>query len=121
MRRAAQAGLLGYLPQCGSFGFSIVVRELVVMGRYRHHGPLSAYAPLDYALADAALERVGMTQLTTRDFAHLSGAEQQLVWLAQLSLQDAQVYLPDEPTYQLDVYLLLPGIWLRARLGLRIG
>ena len=121
MRRAAQAGLLGYLLQCGSFGFSIVVRELVVMGRYRHHGPLSAYAPLDYALADAALERVGMTQLTTRDFAHLSGAEQQLVWLAQLSLQDAQVYLPDEPTYQLDVYLLLPGIWLRARLGLRIG
>ena len=121
MRRAAQAGLLGYLPQCGSFGFSIVMRELVVMDRYRHHGPLSAYAPLDYALADAALERVGMTQLTTRDFAQLSGAEQQLVWLAQLSLQDAQVYLPDEPTYQLDVYLLLPGIWLRARLGLRIG
>jgi iron complex transport system ATP-binding protein len=104
LRRAATAGLLGYLPQRGSIGFSIAVRELVVMGRYRHHGLLSAYAPVDYALADAALARVGMAHLAQRDFAQLSGGEQQLVWLAQLSLQDAQVYLLDEPTQQLDPY-----------------
>ena len=104
LRRAATAGLLGYLPQRGSIGFSITVRELVVMGRYRHHGLLSAYAPADYALADAALARVGMAHLAQRDFAQLSGGEQQLVWLAQLSLQDAQMYLLDEPTQQLDPY-----------------
>ena len=104
LRRAASAGLLGYLPQRGSIDFSITVRELVVMGRYRHHGLLSAYAPADYALADAALARVGMAHLAARDFTQLSGGEQQLVWLAQLSLQDAQVYLLDEPTQQLDVY-----------------
>ena len=104
LRQAAAAGLLGYLPQRGSIGFAIAVRELVVMGRYRHHGLLSAYAPADYALADAALARVGMAHLAGRDFTQLSGGEQQLVWLAQLSLQDAQVYLLDEPTQQLDVY-----------------
>ena len=104
LRRAAAAGLLGYLPQRGSLDFAIAVRELVVMGRYRHHGLLSAYAPADYALADAALARVGMAHLAARDFTQLSGGEQQLVWLAQLSLQDAQVYLLDEPTQQLDVY-----------------
>jgi iron complex transport system ATP-binding protein len=104
LHRPATAGLLGYLPQRGSIGFSIAVRELVVMGRYRHHGLLSAYAPADYALADAALARVGMAHLAARDFTQLSGGEQQLVWLAQLSLQDAQVYLLDEPTQQLDVY-----------------
>ena len=104
LRRAASAGLLGYLPQRGSIDFAIAVRELVVMGRYRHHGLLSAYAPADYALADAALARVGMAHLAGRDFTQLSGGEQQLVWLAQLSLQDAQVYLLDEPTQQLDVY-----------------
>ena len=104
LRRAASAGLLGYLPQRGSLDFAIAVRELVVMGRYRHHGLLSAYAPADYALADAALARVGMAHLAARDFTQLSGGEQQLVWLAQLSLQDAQVYLLDEPTQQLDVY-----------------
>ena len=104
LRRAAAAGLLGYLPQRGSLGFAIAVRELVVMGRYRHHGLLSAYAPADYALADAALAAVGMAHLAARDFTQLSGGEQQLVWLAQLSLQDAQVYLLDEPTQQLDPY-----------------
>lgn len=104
LRRAAAAGLLGYLPQRGSIGFSIAARELVVMGRYRHHGLLSTYAPADYALADAALARVGMAHLAERDFTQLSGGEQQLVWLAQLSLQDAQVYLLDEPTQQLDLY-----------------
>jgi iron complex transport system ATP-binding protein len=65
---------------------------------------LSAYTPVDYALADAALARVGMVHLAARDFTQLSGGEQQLVWLAQLSLQDAQIYLLDEPTQQLDVY-----------------
>ena len=104
LRRAAAAGLLGYLPQRGSVGFSIAVRELVVMGRYRHHALLSAYNSTDYAFADAALVRVGMAHLALRDFTELSGGEQQLVWLAQLSLQEAQVYLLDEPTQQLDVY-----------------
>ena len=102
LRRAAS--MLGYLPQRGSIGFSIPVRELVVMGRYRHHGLLSAYAPADYALADAALQRVGVAHLAAQDFTQLSGGEQQLVWLAQLSLQDARLYLLDEPTQQLDVY-----------------
>ena len=104
LRRAAAAGLLGYLPQRGRVDFAISVRELVVMGRYRHHGLLSAYAATDYALADAALLRVGVPHLAQRDFTELSGGEQQLVWLAQLSLQEAQVYLLDEPTQQLDVY-----------------
>ncbi len=104
LRRAATAGLLGYLPQRGTLDFSIAVRELVVMGRYRHHGLLSGYRSEDYALADAALARVGMAHLAARDFTQLSGGEQQLVWLAQLSLQDARVYLLDEPTQQLDVY-----------------
>ena len=76
LRRAASAGLLGYLPQRGSIDFAIAVHELVVMGRYRHHGLLSAYAPADYALADAAL--VGMAHLAARDFAQPSDGEQQL-------------------------------------------
>ena len=104
LRRPELAAHLGYLPQRGSIDFAITVRELVVMGRYRHHGLFSAYAPADYALADAALAQVGASHLAARDFTQLSGGEQQLVWLAQLSLQDAAIYLLDEPTQQLDVY-----------------
>jgi iron complex transport system ATP-binding protein len=102
MRRAS--GVIGYLPQRGLVDFAITVRELVLMGRYRHHGLLSSYNAHDYALADAALQEVGIAHLGPRSFPELSGGEQQLVWLAQLSLQEAQIYLLDEPTQQLDVY-----------------
>ena len=104
VRRPAAAGLLAHLPQRGEVGFPIAVRELVVMGRFRHHRFLSAYGPTDYALAEQALARVGAAHLAYRDFTELSGGEQQLVWLAQLALQDAGLYLLDEPTQQLDVY-----------------
>jgi iron complex transport system ATP-binding protein len=104
VRQPATSGLLAYLPQRGSVEFSIPVRELVVMGRFRHHRFLSAYSSVDYALADAALTQVGAAHLAPRDFTQLSGGEQQLVWLAQLSLQEAALYLLDEPTQQLDVY-----------------
>lgn len=104
VRQPATSGLLAYLPQRGSVEFSIPVRELVVMGRFRHHRFLSAYSSTDYALAEEALTKVGAAHLASRDFTQLSGGEQQLVWLAQLSLQDAALYLLDEPTQQLDVY-----------------
>ncbi|MDU0370722.1 ABC transporter ATP-binding protein [Hymenobacter endophyticus] len=103
-RRPAASGLLAHLPQRASVEFSIPVRELVVMGRFRHHRFLGGYTAQDYALADAALVQVGAAHLAQQDFMLLSGGEQQLVWLAQLSLQDAQLYLLDEPTQQLDVY-----------------
>ncbi|MBT9393029.1 ABC transporter ATP-binding protein [Hymenobacter sp. NST-14] len=104
LHRPAASGLLAHLPQRASVEFSLPVRELVVMGRFRHHRFLGAYSPPDYALADAALAQVGAAHLAHRDFTLLSGGEQQLVWLAQLSLQDAALYLLDEPTQQLDVY-----------------
>ena len=104
LRAPALARRLGYLPQRGTLDFGLAVRELVVMGRYRHHGLLSSYGPSDYARADAALAAVGASHLAGQDFRQLSGGEQQLVWLAQLSLQDAPLYLLDEPTQQLDVY-----------------
>ena len=104
LRGPALSRRLGYLPQRGSLDFALPVRELVVMGRYRHHGLFSTYGPADYARADAALAAVGATHLASQDFRQLSGGEQQLVWLAQLSLHDAPLYLLDEPTQQLDVY-----------------
>ncbi|OON68202.1 ABC transporter ATP-binding protein [Hymenobacter sp. CRA2] len=105
VRRPAVEGLLAHLPQRNVVSFPIEVRELVLMGRFRQHrGLLAGYGPTDYALADAALAEVGATHLAHRDFTQLSGGEQQLVWLAQLRLQDAALWLLDEPTQQLDVY-----------------
>jgi iron complex transport system ATP-binding protein len=74
------------------------------MGRYCHHGLFSTYGPADYARVDTALGALGTTHLASQNFRQLSGGELQLVWLAQLSLHDAPIYLLDEPTQQLDVY-----------------
>lgn len=100
----AAAGALAWLPQRTDVRFSISVRELVVQGRFRHKRWYEAWTAADYALADDALAACGVAHLAGRDFTTLSGGEQQLVWLAQLRVQDAPLCLLDEPTQQLDVY-----------------
>jgi iron complex transport system ATP-binding protein len=104
LKDAAARGLLSYLPQQNTVSFSISVLDLVVMGLYRHKGFFDDYTAQDYALAQATLEQLELSHLQTQDFTTLSGGEKQMVWLAQLMLQDAEVILLDEPTQQLDVY-----------------
>lgn len=100
----AARGALAWLPQRTDVRIPVPVRALVLMGRYRHKRWFDAWAPADYARADAALARCGVAHLAAREFTTLSGGEQQLVWLAQLWAQDAPLYVLDEPTQQLDVY-----------------
>lgn len=50
------------------------------------------------------LKRWELEYCADRDVTALSGGERQLVWLAQLELQDAPIMLLDEPTQYLDLY-----------------
>ena len=52
--------------------------------------------------ANEALEQVGAAHLRERNFAHLSGGEQQLVLIARALAQKAEVLMMDEPTSALD-------------------
>jgi iron complex transport system ATP-binding protein len=100
----AAAGLLAYLPQKNTVSFPIKVRDLVVMGLYRRKRFFEQYSQQDYAAVAQIIRRLQIDHLQDREFTELSGGEQQLVWLAQLMLQDALVCLLDEPTQQLDIY-----------------
>ena len=100
----AGQGTLSYLPQKNTVTFPIKVHDLVVMGLFRKKRFFENYDAADYALAAQTLEQLQLSHLIGHDFTTLSGGEQQLVWLAQLMLQDAQISLLDEPTQQLDVY-----------------
>lgn len=100
----AGAGLLSYLPQKNTVGFPIRVRDLVVMGLFRHKRFFQVYSEADYEAVNHLLAKLEIEHLLNREFTELSGGEQQLVWLAQLMLQDADICLLDEPTQQLDIY-----------------
>ena len=100
----AEKGILSYLPQKNVINFPIKVHDLVVMGLFRKKRFFENYDATDYTRAAAVLEQLQLSHLIDHDFTTLSGGEQQLVWLAQLMLQDAEIILLDEPTQQLDVY-----------------
>jgi manganese/zinc/iron transport system ATP- binding protein len=53
-------------------------------------------------MAFQALDKVGMTQYADRQISQLSGGQQQRVFLARALVQDARVYLMDEPFQGVD-------------------
>jgi iron complex transport system ATP-binding protein len=103
-RTGAMARTLSYLPQKNNVAFPILARELVVMGLFRKKRLLEPYGAADYQRVEDVMDQLHISHLSNRTFTDLSGGEQQLVWLAQLMLQETPLALLDEPTQQLDVY-----------------
>jgi manganese/zinc/iron transport system ATP- binding protein len=101
---AQQRRLVGYVPQRGSvdWDFPTSVLDVVMMGRYRSLGWVRRPGKVEQALAQAALERVGMGEFAGRQISQLSGGQQQRVFLARALVQDALVYIMDEPFQGVD-------------------
>lgn len=96
--------LVGYVPQHREvdWDFPTNVLDVVMMGRYGHLGWFRRPGPQERAMALAALEQVGMRELADRQISQLSGGQQQRVFLARALVQDAQIYLMDEPFAGVD-------------------
>jgi len=103
-----QARRRAVLPQHSRLRSSFCVLEVVLMGRTPHvEGAESAR---DWAVAETALDVVGMADFAERSFPTLSGGEAQRVHLARALAQiwdapdDGNRYLLlDEPTASLDL------------------
>ncbi|MBA3889962.1 MAG: ABC transporter ATP-binding protein [Gemmatimonadaceae bacterium] len=99
-----QRHLLAYVPQRGSvdWDFPTSVLDVVMMGRYGALGWIRRPGGRERALAMQALDKVGMTDLAERQISQLSGGQQQRVFLARALVQDACIYLMDEPFQGVD-------------------
>jgi len=95
---------LGLLSQENASPDSLSVEELVTHGRYPHRGFFETLTDEDREAIDRAIELAGVDHLRERDLGSLSGGQKQLVWIAMILAQDADVLLLDEPTTFLDLH-----------------
>ncbi|MGH7506134.1 MAG: metal ABC transporter ATP-binding protein [Longimicrobiales bacterium] len=101
---AEQRRLVAYVPQRGSvdWDFPTSVLDVVMMGRYGALGWVRRAGRRERDLALAALEKVDLVDFANRQISQLSGGQQQRVFLARALVQDARVYLMDEPFQGVD-------------------
>ncbi len=100
----AARSLVGYVPQRGSvdWDFPTSVMDVAAMGLYGKLGWFRRPRRRERALALRALEQVGLQDLRDRQISQLSGGQRQRTFLARALVQDAQIYLMDEPFAAVD-------------------
>lgn len=95
---------IAYVPQKNSvdWDFPATVLDVVTMGRYGRLGWFRLPGRADREAAMEALRQVGMEAFASRHIRALSGGQQQRTFLARALVQDAAVYLMDEPFQGVD-------------------
>jgi manganese/zinc/iron transport system ATP- binding protein len=95
---------VAYVPQRESvdWDFPVNAVQLVAMGLYRKIGWCLPITRRYQEMALKALARVGMEAYARRQISQLSGGQQQRVFLARALVQDADLYLMDEPFAGVD-------------------
>ena len=95
---------VAYVPQRETvdWDFPVNALDVVAMGTYGKLGWLRPVGRSQMRAAAEALARVGLAGLGPRQLSQLSGGQQQRVFLARALVQEADLYLMDEPFASVD-------------------
>jgi manganese/zinc/iron transport system ATP- binding protein len=95
---------VAYVPQKESvdWDFPTTVLDVVMMGLYGNIGWIKRPLKKQKQLALDALGKLGMKEYWDRQISKLSGGQQQRTFLARALVQDADLYLMDEPFQGVD-------------------
>ncbi len=101
---ARKAQRVSYTPQSEDvdWAFPISVADVVMTGRYGHMGWRRTAKPADRAAVEAALERVELGPLRTRQVGALSGGQRKRTFIARGLAQGADLLILDEPFAGVD-------------------
>lgn len=112
---------IGYVPQkeAVNWDFPTTVLDVVLMGRYSALGWFKRVSKQDRILALSALAELQMEDYALRQISELSGGQQQRVFLARALVQDAEIYLLDEPFAGIDKTTELQIIYILRQLKQR--
>ena len=97
-------GAVAYIPQrtTSDWDFPITVLETVVLGSYPRLRTFQRPSRADRERARECLEAVGMTEYAETQLRELSGGQAQRVFTARALMQQATVFLLDEPFVGID-------------------
>ena len=95
---------LAYVPQRNSvdWDFPTTLFDVVEMGCYGRVGLFKRVNKEEKAKVLKAIEQVGMLEFKDRQISELSGGQQQRAFIARSLVQEADIYLMDEPFQGVD-------------------
>ena len=98
------AKTLAYVPQRNSvdWDFPTTLFDVVEMGCYGRVGLFKRVNKEEKAKVLKAIEQVGMLEFKDRQISELSGGQQQRAFIARALVQEADIYLMDEPFQGVD-------------------
>ena len=95
---------LAYVPQRNSvdWDFPTTLFDVVEMGCYGRVGLFKRVNKEEKVKVLKAIEQVGMLDFKNRQISELSGGQQQRTFIARALVQEADIYLMDEPFQGVD-------------------